>query len=64
MLRTETDIQECRKLWGMFSPQKDAWDDWDLMLAFHDEKNHRLNFLVHQTSDGHADGLVPLVFDT
>ena len=64
MIRTETDIQECRKLWEMFSPRQDAWDDWDLMFAFHDEDKHRPNFLVHETGDGRADGLVPLVYDT
>ena len=64
MIRTETDIQECRKLWGMLSPGQDAWDDWDVMFAFHDQDRHRLNFLVHQTSDGPPDGLVPLVHDT
>ncbi|MGB5337025.1 MAG: GNAT family N-acetyltransferase [Woeseiaceae bacterium] len=64
MIRTETDIEECRKLWERFSPQQDAWDDWDLMFAFHDQEDHRFSFLVHQTSDGRADGLVPLVEDT
>ena len=64
MIRTETNIEECRKLWGMFSPQQDAWDDWDLMYAFHDQDNQRLNFLVHEPEDGHPDGLIPLVFDT
>ena len=63
MIRTETDIKECRKLWETFSPQEDAWDDWDLMFAFHDQDNHRFNFLVHQADDGRADGLVPLVYD-
>ena len=64
MIRTETDIQACRKLWETFSPHKDAWDDWDLMFAFHDQDRHRLNFLVHEGSDGSSDGLVPVVFDT
>jgi hypothetical protein len=64
VIRTETDLQECSKLWGMFSPRQDAWDDWDLMFAFHDQDNHRLNFLVHQSNDGRPDGLVPLVHDT
>ncbi|MBT8078110.1 MAG: GNAT family N-acetyltransferase, partial [Gammaproteobacteria bacterium] len=64
MIHTETDIQECRKLWETFSPHKGAWDDWDLMFAYHDQDNHRFNFMVHQNADGHADGLVPLVFDT
>ena len=48
----------------MLSPGQHAWDDWDLMFAFHDQDKHRLNFLVHETSDGHPDGLVPLVYDT
>jgi hypothetical protein len=64
VIRTETDIQECRKLWDVLSPHQDAWDDWDLMYAFHDQDKHRLNFLVHEDSDGRPDGLVPLVFDT
>ncbi|MGB5165836.1 MAG: GNAT family N-acetyltransferase [Woeseiaceae bacterium] len=63
MIRTETDMLECRKLWDMFSPQQGAWDDWDLMFAFHDQDTHRFNFLVHESSDGQADGLLPLVFD-
>mgnify|MGYP001813310308 CR=1 FL=1 len=64
MIRTENDLQECRTLWEWFSPGQDAWDDWDLMFAFHDQDNHRLHFLVHESSDGSPDGLVPLVYDT
>ncbi len=64
MITTETDIQECRKLWETFSPNEGAWDDWDLMFAFHHQDTHRLNFLVHQSSDAGPDGLVPLVHDT
>jgi len=64
MIRTETDQDECRKLWDMFSPQQQAWDDWDLMFAYHDQDKHQFNFLVHENSDGQADGLLPLVFDS
>ena len=64
MIRTETDLQACKELWERFSPHRDAWDDWDLMYAFHDQDKHRLNFLVHEAGDGQPDGLVPLVFDT
>ena len=64
MIRTETDLQACRKLWDRFSPGKDAWDDWDLMYAFHDQDRHRFNFLVHEDADGQPDGMVPLVYDT
>ena len=64
MIRTESDSQKCKELWEAFSPHKDAWDDWDLMFAFHDEHRHRFHFLVHEDADGQADGLVPLVHDT
>ncbi len=64
MIRTETDIDECRKLWARMSPRQEAWDDWDLMHAFHDQDHHRLHFLVHEAADGQPDGLVPLVHDT
>ena len=60
MIRTATDTEECRQLWHLLSPGRDAWDDWDLMFAFHDEDKHRFCFLVHEGSDG----LVPLVLDT
>lgn len=64
MIRTESDTAACRTLWERFSPGKDAWDDWDLMFAFHDQDRHRLHFLVHEDPGGQPDGLVPLVFDT
>lgn len=64
MIRTETDLRECRKLWERFSPGQDAWDDWDLIFAFHDQDIHRLHFMVHESGVGPADGLVPLVHDT
>jgi hypothetical protein len=64
MIRTETDLGECRTLWERFSPGQDAWDDWDLIFAFHDQDIHRLHFMVHESADGTADGLLPLVHDT
>jgi hypothetical protein len=64
MIRTESDIDECRRLWAEFSPGQDAWDDWNLMFAFHDQDKHRLDFRVHEADDGRADGLIPLVYDT
>lgn len=64
MIRTETELHACQKLWNTFSPHKDAWDDWDLMYAFHDPDRHQLNFLVHETDSGEPDGLIPLVYDT
>ncbi len=63
MIYTETDRDECRKLWDMFSPGQGPWDEWDLMFAFHDPVRHRFHFLAHQSSDGSPDGLIPLVYD-
>ena len=64
LIRIETNIRECRELWETFSPGQDAWDDWDLMFAFHDQDKHLFHFLVHEADDGSANGLVPLVNDT
>ena len=64
MIRIETDIVACRELWDLFSPKQEAWDDWDLMFAFHHRDAHRFHFLVHESGDGRPDGLVPLVHDT
>jgi hypothetical protein len=64
MIRIESDTEACRLLWETFSPKKDAWDDWDLMYAFHDQDKHDLKFLVHEDDDGNPDGLVPLIYDT
>ena len=62
-IRTETDDRKCKELWEALSPGRDAWDDWDLMFAFHDQDKHRFNFLTHETGDGQTDGLVPLVYE-
>ncbi len=64
MIQTENDPEACRELWQQFSPQQEAWDDWDLMFAYHNPNKHHFNFLVHVDSDGQPDGLLPLVFDT
>lgn len=63
MIRTETEVEGCRKLWDLFTPGKDAWGDWELMYAFHDQDKHRFNFLVHVSEDV-PDGLIPLIHDT
>ncbi len=63
MIKFITDEKECQRLWEMFSPHERAWDEWELMFAFHDEETYRFNFLVHET-DGTIDGLIPLVLDT
>ena len=64
MIRIETDGEACKRLWEALSPHKDAWDDWDLMFAFHDQEKHRFHFLVHESGDDRPDGLLPLVHDT
>lgn len=63
MIRFISDASECEKLWEQFSPHERAWDEWELMYAFHDQSLYKFNFLVHET-DGVADGLIPLVEDT
>ena len=63
MIRFVTDQQECEALWEQFTPSERAWDNWELMYAFHDQDRYRFNFLVHET-EGNADGLIPLVEDT
>ena len=63
MIRFCQDRTECEALWEQFSPNETAWDDWELMYAFHDEERYRLHFLVHET-DGKADGMIPLVEDS
>jgi hypothetical protein len=64
VIRIETDLQACKKLWETFAPGTETWDDWNLMFAFHDQDKHHFNFLVHENNDGKADGLIPLVHDT
>ncbi len=63
MIRFEKDMTKCQALWEQFSPHERAWDEWDLMYAFHDQDTYLFNFMVHET-DGVIDGLVPLVEDT
>lgn len=63
MIRFVTDQDACEALWDKFSPRQRAWDDWELMYAFHDQDRYRFNFMVHETGGG-ADGLIPLVEDT
>ncbi len=63
MIRFSQDINECEALWEQFSPNEQAWDDWELMYAFHDQERYRPYFLVHET-DGKADGMIPLVEDS
>jgi hypothetical protein len=63
VIRTVSNIDECKVLWDQFSPCEGPWDDWELMLAFHDERLHAFHFMVHETN-GEADGMVPLVHDT
>lgn len=60
MIRFTSDFDECRRLWEQFSPHERAWDEWDVMWAFHDQSSYRLHFMVHER-DGRADGLIPLV---
>ncbi len=63
MIRVATSEDECRDWWHRFSPHQRAWDEWDLMYAFHDQEHYTFHFLIHET-DGNPDGLIPLVHDS
>lgn len=63
MIRVLDSEADCRGAWQRFSPHRRAWDEWDLMHAFHDHETYRFHFLLHET-DGREDGLIPLVLDT
>lgn len=63
MIRFCHDLAECQALWNQFSPQQQAWDDWELIEAFHDQERYRIQFMVHE-ADATTDGLIPLVQDS
>lgn len=63
MIRFVTELADCQQLWDQVSPHQRAWDEWDLMYAFHDQKTYTLNFMVKE-QDGKITGLIPLVNDT
>lgn len=60
MINTLTTLEECRRAWEALSPGKSAWDDWELMFAFHDEEGFELHFLALE-AEGKTSGLIPLV---
>lgn len=62
MISTLTEMEACRAAWEALSPGQRAWDQWDLMYAFHDQAGYRFNFLVKE-EEGALEGLVPLVED-
>lgn len=62
-IREVTSLEECRPLWEQFSPHLRAWDNWDLLFAFHDTQRYEFRFQVLE-QDGSAVGLLPLVYDT
>lgn len=62
MIRTVTDVEECRALWEAFAAGERVWDEWDIVSAYHDQRQYDLQFLVHEAG-GKADGMVPMVHD-
>ncbi|HKJ18786.1 MAG TPA: GNAT family N-acetyltransferase [Xanthomonadales bacterium] len=60
MIHTLTSESQCRDAWQALSPRQRAWDEWDLMFAFHDEERFQFHFLTHERG-GQIDGLIPLV---
>ncbi len=60
MIETLTTKEACHDAWEMFSPHQRAWDEWDLMSAFHDDERCQFHFLVLER-EGQPRGLIPLV---
>lgn len=55
------NIDECKALWNLFSPNDRLFDIWDYRACFFDEREHELNFIVGYNANG-VDGIIPLVF--
>ena len=51
MIHFETDAVKCQALWEQFTPHQRAWDEWDLMYAFHDQATYLFNFMVHDPNE-------------
>ena len=47
----ESDLQNCKKLWIEFSPNKTLWDLWEVVMSFFDEKIHSPHFIVIQNNN-------------
>ena len=55
------DIDECSKLWNLFSPNKKLFDVWDFRLCFYDSRDNKPYFIVGYEGKSPV-GIVPLQF--
>jgi hypothetical protein len=57
-----TSLSECKKLWEKFRKDENIWTEWDIVLAFYDEKIHAPHFIL--LKDGTKEvGLITLWLD-
>ena len=55
------DIDECGKLWNLFSPSKRLFDIWDFRFCFYDNEDNKPYFIVGYEGKNPI-GIVPLQF--
>ena len=55
------DIEECKTLWNLFSPNERLFDNWDYRACFLDENEHEPYFIVGYNSNS-VEGFIPLVY--
>ena len=55
------DIEECKTLWNLFSPNERLFDNWDYRACFFDENEHEPHFVVGYNANG-IGGFIPLVY--
>jgi len=59
-IRLVQDLEEAKKLWNKFSPQKTLWDRWETVFSFYNSDIHEIKFFVLDGKEGEK-GLFPLV---
>ncbi len=58
-----SDFQECERLWEVFSPHRDIYDEWDWRHTFYKYFASPLKFIVGYDADRQI-GILPLQYDT
>ena len=56
------DIDECKKVWNLFSPNERLFDIWDFRACFFDANEHELHFIIGYGQD-EVEGFIPLVLN-
>ncbi|MFA6106922.1 MAG: GNAT family N-acetyltransferase [Patescibacteria group bacterium] len=57
-----TDLEECKKIWNIISPNQSIYDNWDFRYAFYKYFNNPLRFLAGY-EDKRLVGLLPLQYN-